>query len=89
MCLTLVAQVRNATYTHSVDAAHSVISAAIGVEAGEFRDAPFYPESFIITCSTQVARDRILNSVIPIGSTVFATRPWTRVVHAASATLKF
>ena len=61
-----------------------------GVEEGSFSITPFYPEHFLVQCTSQAARDRILGaSPVPVPGTWLVLRPWTRLSHGATGTMKF
>ncbi|RLN12992.1 hypothetical protein C2845_PM09G03910 [Panicum miliaceum] len=54
----------------------------------DFSIRPFHRDSFLVICSSHLARDRaLLASPIPLGSTSLSMRPWTRLVNAESSTL--
>ena len=61
-----------------------------GVAEGSFSIAPFYPENFLVRCQSMQVRDRILAaSPLHVPGTWLVLRPWTRLAHAETATMKF
>lgn len=86
--LALVAQVGNASTEFSPADALAACLAVTGLAADECSVKRFHPESFLVCCRSQAARDRALAaSPIPLVSTTLSLRLWTRLGHAESRTL--
>ncbi|CAN6337591.1 unnamed protein product [Urochloa humidicola] len=86
--LAIIAQVGNASREFSTTDVSRALAEAAGLDAGLFPATQSYPESFLIVCSTQEARDRALGaSPVPMPATFLSLRPWTRLVRATSRTL--
>ncbi|CAN6340093.1 unnamed protein product [Urochloa humidicola] len=84
----LLAQAGNASRDIPITAARRAFHDALGEVDGDLAIKPFFPENFLVVCSSQGVRDRLLAAGgIPVAGTVLALRPWTRLVHANSTTL--
>jgi hypothetical protein len=78
--------------THEATTADVVAAlvARTGMPANEFTIHPFFPEHFIILCSSQAARDRALGaSPLPLRGYSLPLCPWTRVAHADLSALYY
>ncbi|RLM93212.1 hypothetical protein C2845_PM08G27090 [Panicum miliaceum] len=88
--LALVGLVGNPSATFTVEDVWRAIAGATGLGCEAFCVKPFHPENFLVICSSQGARDRVLGaSPVPLGTTTLSLRQWTRLVHAESDTLLF
>lgn len=71
-------------------AARSVLRSVQGIQEGSFSVVPFYPENFAIQCHSPEVRSKLLAAPpVPVSGTALVLRPWTRLAHAESATMKF
>ncbi|CAL5067956.1 unnamed protein product [Urochloa decumbens] len=86
----LIARVGNASTGFTVDDVSRTVADAAGIDAASFIVVPSYPESFLVICSSQDARDRMLEtSPAPLAATHLSLRPWTRLVRASSKVLYY
>ncbi|CAO1939987.1 unnamed protein product [Urochloa humidicola] len=84
----IIVQVGNASRDFSPSDVSAAVAEITGLGANHFPTFPAYPESYLIICATQDARDRALNaSPVPIAATYLSLRPWTRLVRANSSVL--
>jgi hypothetical protein len=68
----------------------AALVARTGMSANEFTVRPFFPEHFIVLCSSQAARDRALGaSPLPLWGSSLLLCPWTRVAHADLSALYY
>lgn len=87
--LALIAQVGGAAQV-TTEEAHRAILAIAGVRANDVRVVPFYPENFLVICSTRATRDAIFHAGgAPVGLTTLVFRPWTRLANAEEMTLLY
>ncbi|CAO2183058.1 unnamed protein product [Urochloa humidicola] len=86
----LIARVGNVSREFSIDSISRALADAADLNAASFAVVPTFPESFLIICSSQDARDRLLGaSPAPLAATHLSLRPWTRLVRASSTVLYF
>ncbi|CAN6333269.1 unnamed protein product [Urochloa humidicola] len=86
----IIAQVGNATTGFTTAEISSAVADAAGLDVASFVVVPTFPESFLVICSSQDARDRVLAaSPAPLAATHLSLRPWTRLVRASSTVLYF
>ncbi|CAN6317422.1 unnamed protein product [Urochloa humidicola] len=88
----IIAQVGNATAGFTTAEISSAVADASGLDVASFVVVlvPTFPESFLVICSSQDARDRVLAaSPAPLAATHLSLRPWTRLVRASSTVLYF
>ncbi|CAN6301852.1 unnamed protein product [Urochloa humidicola] len=84
----IIVQVGNASRDFSPSDVSAAVAEITGLGADHFPTFPAYPESYLIICATQDARDRALNAnPVPIAATYLSLRPWTRLVRANSSVL--
>ncbi|CAN6239763.1 unnamed protein product [Urochloa humidicola] len=84
----IIAQVGNASREFTPTAVSHAVAAETGLEDDCYPTIHTFPESFLIICTTQDARDRALAaSPVPIAATHLSLRPWTRLVRADSRVL--
>ncbi|CAN6245126.1 unnamed protein product [Urochloa humidicola] len=84
----IIARVGNASREFSPADVSAAVAEATGLGVGRFPTFPSYPDSFLIICNTQEARDRALNvSPLPFAATMLSLRPWNRLVRANSTVL--
>ncbi|CAL4954406.1 unnamed protein product [Urochloa decumbens] len=84
----LIAQVGNASREFSSADVSRAVAEATNLDVSLFPAVPTFPESFLVVCSTQEARDRALAaSPVAMAATFLSLRPWTRLVRATSRTL--
>ncbi|CAL4936854.1 unnamed protein product [Urochloa decumbens] len=84
----LIAQVGNASRDFSAADISRAVAEATNLDADHFPVIPTFPESFLLMCSSQEARDRALGaSPVPAAATFLSLRPWTRLVRADSTIL--
>jgi len=81
--LALIGQVSNITEAVGYLDVLRFIVGYTGVAEGDLSVKFYHHGSFLVLCSTQLVRDRILAaSPIPLASTFLSLRPWTRLVNA-------
>lgn len=84
----LVAMVADGERAVATADAVRAIRSIRGVVEGSFSVVPFFPEHFVVHCSSRDTRDRLLAAPAPpIVGTFLIMRPWTRVANANTATL--
>ncbi|CAL5008730.1 unnamed protein product [Urochloa decumbens] len=84
----IIAQVGNASREFSPADVSAALAEATGLNVDCYPAVPSYPDSYLIVCSTQAARDRALSaSPAPLAATFLSLRPWTRLVRANSTVL--
>ncbi|CAN6296286.1 unnamed protein product [Urochloa humidicola] len=84
----IIAQVGNASTGFTQEDAMAAIFAGTGVENGTLVVTPLRPGSFLVVCTSQATRDRILAAnPIPLASTALSVRPWTRLAFADDLTI--
>ena len=80
----------DATRIVSIADAARAMRSIDGVAEGSFSVVPFYPENFLVRCQSMQVQDRILAaSPLHVPGTWLVLRPWTRLAHAETATMKF
>ncbi|CAD6258597.1 unnamed protein product [Miscanthus lutarioriparius] len=88
--LALTAMAADATHIVSIADAARAIRSINGVVEGSFSIALFYPENFLVRCQSMQVQDRILAAPpLHVPGTWLVLRPWTRLAHAKTATMKF
>jgi hypothetical protein len=81
--LALIGQVGNASHGTCVADVLWFIVGYTGVPETELSVKPFHQNSFLVQCTTQATRDRVLAaSPIPLATTYISLKPWTRLVNA-------
>ncbi|CAN6358464.1 unnamed protein product [Urochloa humidicola] len=84
----LVAQVGNTSREFSAADVSRAVAEVTGLAAANFHVTPSFPESFLIVCSSQEARDTAFGaSPVPLATTFLSLRQWTRLVRAHARTL--
>ncbi|CAD6252109.1 unnamed protein product [Miscanthus lutarioriparius] len=88
--LALIAQPSGFTVGCSTSEVLLAVMAASGVAADDVRVKKFYPEQFIILCSSPTIKNRVrAASPIPLNDTPLVLLPWTRLAHANLSTLQY
>lgn len=86
----VVAQAWCGTTNIPTAASRDAIIAALGATAADIIVHPFYPENFLIACSSQAVRDRVLAAYpLLLGATSLELRPWMRLAHADMSALLY
>ncbi|CAO2211621.1 unnamed protein product [Urochloa humidicola] len=84
----IIAQVGNASRVFSAADVSRAVAEATDMDIELVPATPSFPESFLILCASQEARDRALRATpVPMATTFLSLRPWTRLIRASSRTL--
>ncbi|CAO2166971.1 unnamed protein product [Urochloa humidicola] len=84
----LLAVAGNASRDITTAEAARAIAVATGLQETDFVVKPSHPDNFLVECSSQSCRDRVLGaSPIPLGSATLSLRQWTRLAHAEIDTM--